>query len=144
MDVMQVIQFCRGDKNTLLEKMSLLYKKYFFDFFKKVLIIARCLKHMGSPKLTITAHTQKVQLTIPSKLPTIYTKLSHPLQTYDADNALFLTSPLGPVLHHAALKVRQWCEVSFMTGGLKSLITARFNGWHDPLLHPAGHWGGGQ
>lgn len=25
--------------------------------------------------------------------------------------------------------------------GLKSLITARFNGWHNPLLHPAGCWG---
>lgn len=47
--------------------------------------------------------------------------------------------PHWPAVHHAALN---WGNgvMSASWLGLKSLITARFNGSHNPLLHPAGCW----
>lgn len=53
--------------------------------------------------------------------------------------------PRSSAVHHAALN---WGNgvMSASWLGLKSLITARLNGPHNPLLHPAGCWddnGGG-
>lgn len=74
---------------------------------------------------------------------TLRNQLSSLLQIYGTDNALLLGSNFSPEASFASCSFKSeamgWGQLH--DRGLKSLITARFNGWHNPLLHPAGCWG---
>lgn len=103
---------------------------------------------MGSPNnfntliYYLTAHSSWENEFL-STSDTLGNQLSSLLQIYGTHNALLLGSNFSPAASFASCSFKSeamgWGQLH--DRGLKSLITARFNGWHNPLLHPAGCWG---